>query len=138
MAAVMAGCFAGYAMALLTTIAGTYLAVTARDPRAGLLRLFPEGVSMRLVFVPLSLGTVLIWTAVGLGAGSAFHLLDAGEHRDALGSPSAPFLIGVAAIGAMPLPFLCLVWPARWWLFAGMSALFVGLFGWAMPFLATR
>ena len=53
-----------------------------------------------------------------------------------MGSPSLPWLLGMLALAAMPLPFLVLVWRRHWWLFSAMSGAFLGLFGWLMPVLA--
>lgn len=137
MAAVMAGWAAGYAMAILSTAAFTHLLVKAKDP--GIVgRWLGEGSPTLLVAVPASIGTVLAWTMIGLALGSMYEVTDAGAQMNALGSPSAPFLIGVAAIALIPVPMLALFWRRHWWLWCGMSGAFLGLFGWLMPILAER
>jgi hypothetical protein len=70
--------------------------------------------------------------------GSAYELLELQDSGGVLFAPSAVFLIGMAALALMPLPFLLLVWPRSWWVFVAMSLGFVGLFGWTMPLLAER
>ncbi len=133
MAVVLAGWIAGYVMAMLSTAALTYLVVTTPD--LGRLNDWFSG-SRGLSVVPFSVGTTLLWTMAGLALASLYQVLDLESQPDVLGSPSAPFLIGVAALAVMPLPFLMLVSRKRWWLYCAMSGAFLGLFGWLMPILA--
>jgi hypothetical protein len=133
----LAGWIAGYAMALLSTAALTYLAIQGADQPL-MRRIAPEGSSPLLVAVPISIGTFVLWTMVGLLLASLYEVADLGEEADALGSPSGPFLLMVAALAFIPLPILIIFWPRRWWLWTGMSLAFLGLFGWMMPILAER
>jgi len=135
--ALIAGWVAGYAMAVLSTVALTCVAWSSRDPRF-FRRFFGEGVPAALVAVPASLGFFLVWTLAGVVLGAAYDLGGLDSQANALGSRSAPFLVGMAAAGAMPLPLLVLFFPRRWWLWCSMSGAFVGLFGWLMPLLAGR
>ena len=134
MAAVIAGWIAGYAMAILTTFALTFLAVKSPDLGA-MKRWFPE-MNPLLIAIPASILTTLTWTMAGLGFASAYELLDLGTKNAALGAPSGPFLIGIAAIGLMPLPFLLLVLRRFWYIWLVMSLSFIGIFGWFMPIMA--
>ena len=134
MAAVISGCIAGYAMAILTTFALTFLAVKSPDLGA-MRRWFPE-MNPLLIAVPASILTHLMWTMAGLGLASAYELLDLGSKNPALGAPSGPFLIGMAAIAFMPLPFLLLILQRFWYVWLFMSLSFIGLFGWLMPIMA--
>lgn len=135
--AVIAGWVAGYSMAILTTIALTLVAVRGNG-LAGFRTLIPEGVSPVLVAVPVSIGAFVVWTLAGLGLATFYELADLGDQSDALGSPSAPFLIIAAALAVIPLPLMVLLWRRNWWIWCSMSAAFLGLFGWAMPLLAER
>ena len=137
MEAVIAGWVAGYAMAILTTIALTIVAVRGNG-LAGFRTLIPEGVSPVLVAVPVSLGAFVLWTIAGLGLAMFYELASLGDEADALGSPSAPFLIMAAAAALIPLPLMVLLWRRNWWVWCALSAAFLGLFGWLMPVLAER
>ena len=132
----MAGWVAGYAMALLSTAALTY--VFTRRRLEAVQRWLGEGAHSVLVAVPVSIGMFVGWTMVGLGIASVYEVTGLASQPDVLGSPSAPFLVGVAALAVMPLPLLLLLWGREWWLWCGMSAAFLGLFGWLMPLLAER
>lgn len=134
---VIAGFVCGYAMALLSTAAFTYLLVKTKSPPL-VRQLLHEETPIGLAAVPLSMGTALIWNMAGLMIGSAYRVLDAGEMADFLWSPSGPFLAGMAVIAVLPLPFLVLMWPRHWWVYVTMSLAFVGCFGWAMPLLGER
>ncbi|MGD9934657.1 MAG: hypothetical protein AB7T37_13210 [Dehalococcoidia bacterium] len=134
---IIAGFVCGYAMALLSTAAFTYLLVKAENPWF-VRQILYEETPMGLAAVPLSFGTALFWNFFGLVIGSVYRVLDAGGHPNALGSPSGPFLAGTVVIAVLPLPFLILVWPRYWWIYTGMSAAFVAMFGWTMPLLAER
>ncbi|MEZ4482566.1 MAG: hypothetical protein R3B97_15760 [Dehalococcoidia bacterium] len=134
---IIAGFVCGYAMALLSTAAFTYLLVKAENPWF-VRQILLEETPMGLAAVPLSFAAALFWSFFGLVIGSAYRVLDASSHANALGSPSGPFLAGTAVIALLPLPFLVLVWPRNWWIYVGMSAAFVAMFGWTMPLLAER
>jgi hypothetical protein len=135
--AVIAGWIAGYAMAMASTVALTCLAVQSRDAPL-LKRWIDSEVPAALLFVPIFLGTVLAWTMAGLILGALYELGDLGSKPDILGSPSAPFLLLVVALGWLPLPPLIVFWRRHWPIWCGMSAAFIGLFGWLMPLLAER
>ena len=137
MEAVIAGWVAGYAMAVVTTFALTFLAWRASNSPA-FERWISREVSPALVAVPVSLGAVLGWTIVGLVLGSIYSVGDMASQRGALGSPSAPFTLAMAILGALPLLPLIALWSRYWWLWAGLSLCFAGLFGWLMPVLASR
>lgn len=135
MEAVISGWVAGYAMAILSTIAITFLAVKA--DLAAVTRWFPD-MKPVLIAVPASIGTFMLWTIAGLGLGALYNLLDLESQAGFLGAPSGPFVAGLAVVAIMPLPFLVLVLRKYWWLWAAMSASFTALFGWLMPLMAQR
>jgi hypothetical protein len=136
--ALIAGWVAGYTMAILSTLALTYLAFAWGGTGRGVRRWWPGDVSPLLIAVPASLGTTVAWTMVGLALASFYRVAGLGSGPGFLGAPSAAFLAAVAGLGATPLPILWLLWPRHWWVWCGMSAAFVLLFGWSMPLLAGR
>jgi hypothetical protein len=133
----IAGWVAGYSMAMASTVALTYLVFRARHS-ATFERWISSEVPSALLTVPIFLGAVLGWTMVGLILGAVYSLADLGDKPGALGSPSAPFLLGMAALAWLALPPLIMVWRREWRLWCLMSATFLGLFGWLMPLLAAR
>ena len=136
MEAVIAGWTAGYAMSILSTAALVFLFVKMPDMGA-VRRWFPD-MSPTLLAVPASIGTMFAWTMAGIVIASVYDVLELRNQSSFLGAPSAPFLIAMGALGLMPLPVLLLVARRYWWLWCGMSFVFVGLFGWFMPIAAER
>ncbi len=137
MAAVMAGWAAGYAMSLIATAALTYLAFQVRS--TGIFDRFidPE-VPSALFTIPISIGTLVVWTMIGLMLGSAYEMGNLGEQRALLGSPSGPFAVAMVIVGFLPIPPLLVLFRQWWWLWLSQSVSFALLFGWAMPLLAER
>lgn len=135
MEAVIAGWALGHAMGIICTVALTWVAVSAGDVRA-VSKFLPEGLPPILAAVPISMAMALAWTMIGLIVGSGFALYGPKEPSGLF--PSVPYFIAVAAIGVMPVAFFVLISPRRWWLWVIVAASFVGLFGLALPVLATR
>lgn len=125
-------------MAILSTLALTYLAFAWGGAGGAARRWWPQDVSPLLIAVPASLATIVVWTMVGLALASFYRVAGFGAGPGVLGAPSAAFLAGIVAVGATPLPILVLLWPRHWWVWCGMSAAFVVLFGWSMPLLMGR
>jgi hypothetical protein len=120
-------------MAMATTLLLTYFAWTVRDT-AFMERLVAREVNTALLAVPIFTFATLAWTMVGLIAGSAYRLAGLDEG----GWPGTGFYVVVLFVAVAPLPALLLLWPRRWWIWVGMSALFVAAFGALMPALAGR
>ncbi len=137
MTAVLGGWMAGYAMAILSTLALTFIVIQPRlQPIVR--RYFDAEVPGALLAVPISIGTGLVWTMLGLAFGSVYVLGDFDATAGALGAPSWQWLVLIATIAVLPVPVLLILSTRLWWLWAGMSAAFLGLFGWLMPVLAER
>jgi len=126
---------AGYAMAILSTFALTYLAIQPGPQKAIQKYLDVPGM---LLAVPISIGTGVIWTMIGLVMGSFYEVGSFDERPGALLAPSWVFLLIVGAFAWFPLPVLWLVSRKFWWLWLGMSLSFLVLFGWLMPVAAER
>jgi hypothetical protein len=137
MNAVFAGWFAGYVMGVLTTVCLAIVVARMRD--TGFVeRWAARDVPGVMLAVPLFTGAALGWGMVGLLLGSLYEVGGFEEKPGALGAPSWVFLLLVGALAWLPLPILVLVWRRYWWMWAGLAASFVALFGWAMPLLAER
>lgn len=134
---IIGGWIAGYAMALVTTIALTYLVMQVRE--APLLQRWVSGeVPGVLLAVPVSLGSMIGWTLVGIIIGAVYRVGNLDGQPGGLGSPSFPFTLAMVILALFPLAPLLVLAPRFWWVWAGLSASFAGLFGWLMPLLAAR
>ncbi len=134
---VIAGWAMGYAMAILSTFALTYIAVQPGAQKF-VRQFFDPEVPGALLAVPISIGTGVLWTMLGLMLASAYILGDFREMPPALGAPSGPWLLLMAGLAWLPVPILWLISRRLWWLWVGMSLAFLGCFGWAMPLLGER
>jgi hypothetical protein len=123
----------GYVMAILSTLALTYLGTQPEIHRFIQKYLDIPGL---LLAVPFSIGSGFMWTLVGLCLGSVYVLGSFDQKAGALLAPSWAFLLLMAAIAWLPLPVLWLFGRRYWWIWGGMSLIFVVLFGWVMPLLA--
>ncbi len=133
MEAVIAGWVAGYAMGIAYTVALAGLAWRARDSES-LQRLVAREVNSALLTVPIFMGATMVWTMVGIIAGSAYGLSELDEG----GWPGTAFYTVIVGFAALPLPPLLLLWPKHWVLWLALGALFIAMFGGLMPALASR
>ncbi len=134
---VLAGLAMGHAMAIVSTVALTYIAVQPGAERF-VRKVFDPEVPGWLLAVPISIGTGVLWPMTGLVLASAYILGGFADMPPALGAPSGPWLLLMAALAWLPVPVLWLVSRRLWWMWLGMALVFVGLFGWAMPLLGAR
>ncbi len=125
----------GYLMSVLTTIALTYLCI-----QPNVLRVIQKYLDIpgMMLAVPFSIGSGFTWTMIGMLLGSLYQLGGFEDTAGALGAPSWQFLFIMAAMAWLPVPVLFLFSRRYWWIWVGRSLSFVGLFGWAMPWLAER
>jgi len=137
LAALVAGWFVGYIMALLSTAALVVLLSRARTA-AWLERWVARDVPGVALAVPVFTGTVVGWTMLGLVLGALFELLGATDGPSGFGTVSMSFTIAMLGIGWLPVPPLLLIWRRYAWLWCGMAVSFAALFGWLLPYLATR
>jgi hypothetical protein len=135
--AVLGGWAAGYAMAILSTFAFTYLAL-----QPGLQKFVQRWIDPQvpgfLLAVPISIGTTVLWTMAGLMLASAYVLGGFEDKPGALGAPSWQFALITLVLAFLPVPILFALSRRLWWLWFSMSLAFAGLFGWLMPVLAER
>lgn len=135
MAPVLAGWFAGYCVAMATTIVLSYLAM--RVGRGGVVgRVFSQEMSGLLLAVPISIGNALLWTFVGLGLGAIYKIGELDSSPNGLGSPSVGFTVSMVSAAVVPLIVLSVLWPRDWWAWLLGCASFAAAFGWLLPHLA--
>ena len=137
MEALVAGAIAGYVMAMLTSVAVTYLVFRARDSEL-VERWIAQDVPGPVLLIPILTGSVLAWVFVGLVAAIIYEVADLGAQPDGLGSPSAAFTVVAVVFSIAPALLLGILWPRFWWMWLGLALPCVALFGWLLPHLAGR
>jgi len=135
-AAVFAGFIMGYAYSLLFTAFVSVMLVDARSRVPYLARAIAPNLSAVMLAVPVSLLAFLGWTLVGLVLGLLYRGAADNLPGGGMGSPNWPFTVGVLLAGLALLALVLYAWRRLSWQVLVLAAAFVGLFGWAMPYLA--
>lgn len=136
MAEVFAGFVIGFAISLLAAPAGAIMLVASNNRSGFAQRFAPPGTNVIALSLVLHLGALLLLTALGMILGMALAGIEDRRPAGGLGSPNVAYTLLVIALAAVIfIPALVIPALRRWALAA--AALFVGLFGWAMPWLAT-
>jgi len=133
---VLAGFVCGYILALLSAPLVAALLVRVR-PRVPLLaRAVPEQVPVVALTVVLFGFTFLLWTGLGIVLGLILMGFEDRMPEGGLGSPSLAFtLLIVFVTAAASIPAAVLPRPARYYVIVA-ALVFLGVFGWLMPYLA--
>ncbi len=137
MNAVLGGWMAGYAMAILSTLALTYLLIQPGFDRFAH-RFFGPEMPGVLLAVPISIGTGVLWTMAGLILASAYVLGGFEDQPGALGAPSWQWLMIMSTLAFLPILPLILLSARLWWVWLTLTLSFVAAFGWLMPLAAER
>ena len=136
MAAALAGFVVGYAFSLLFTAFVSVMLVRARSNVPYLAKAIAPNISPVMLAVPVSMVAFLGWTLVGLILGLLYRGATDNLPGEGLGSPNWPFTLGVLLAGVGFLGIVTYAWRRLHWQVLALTAAFVGLFGWAMPYLA--
>jgi hypothetical protein len=137
MAEIFAGLVCGYALALIATPVAAVALVRARVSSPAVARMMPEGTPLAALSIVLHMFAFLGFTAAGMLLGLLLNGIESNSPDGGLGSPNRVFTIVVIAIAAIAvLPMAALLPRVRRPLLAS-GALFAGVFGWLMPWLAT-
>ena len=134
MASVFAGFVLGYAFSLLFTAFASVMLIGARSRVPYLAKAIAPNISPVMLAVPVSIAAFLGWTLIGLLLGMAYE--GARGADGGLGSPSWPFTLGILLAGAAFLAVVLYAWRRLPWQAAFLAAVFVAVFGWALPHLA--
>lgn len=135
MAEVLAGFICGFVLSLISTPLLAIWLVRSRENIAFVQRAL-RGVPVLLVSIPAANIAFLLWTALGIVFGMMLILMERATSQGGLGSPNLLFtliILVIALIIFLP-PFLLLPSARRLVLF--LAVCFIGLFGWATPYLA--
>ena len=134
MAAVFAGFVTGYAYSLVFTAFVSMMLVGARSRVPYLAKAIAPNINAVMLAVPVSIVAFLGWTLIGLLLGMAYE--GARGADGGLGSPSWPFTLGILLAGVVFLAVVLYAWRRLPWQAAFLAAVFVAVFGWALPHLA--
>jgi len=137
MAEVFAGVVCGYAVALVVTPLGAIALVRARTSSPLADRIAPEGTSLVALSIVLHMFVFLTFTAIGMVFGMLLNGLDSSSPASGLGSPNRAYTLLVLAIVAIAVLPLAIAVPRLRTPLLVSGVLFAGVFGWAMPHLAT-
>jgi hypothetical protein len=133
---VFAGFFVGYAISLVVSPLGAWLLISSNDRSGFAQRMAPAGTNFVALSVVLHLFAVLMLTAIGIFLGLILGGLEDRRPEGGLASPNVIYTMIVVALTAVVIIPLLLVPAIRRYVLIG-GGVFVVLFGWAMPWLAT-
>mgnify|MGYP001276016655 CR=1 FL=1 len=138
MSYVVAGAASGILMAsVFVAVVPVMLFVMARDP-SPLFRAFLERVSP----MPLMIGTVVlgypVWSLTGVAIGTLYWAGTEAVPGGGLGASNLASTLAIVLVGAATAVPLFLLLRRVAIGTAILTLAFVGLFGWLLPFLATR
>jgi hypothetical protein len=135
LAEVLAGFICGFALSLISTPLLAVWLVRSRENVAFVQRALRD-VPVLLVSIPAANAAFFVWTALGILFGMMLVLTERATSQGGLGSPNLLFTLIILAIAVVIfLPPLVMVPSARR-LVLFLAVCFVGLFGWATPYLA--
>jgi hypothetical protein len=133
---VLAGFVCGYILALLSAPMVAVLIVRLRPRVPFLARAAPEQVPVVALTVVLFGFTFLLWTGLGMVLGLILMGFEDRAPQGGLGSPSLAFTLIIVLVSvAACIPAALLPRPARRYVLVS-ALVFVGVFGWLMPYLA--
>jgi hypothetical protein len=135
-AEVFSGFVAGYAFAILFTAIVSVMLVDARSHVPYLAKAISPNISPVMLAVPVSILAFLGWTLVGIALGAAYRGALVHLPGEGLGSPNWPYTLGVLVAGAGTMALILYAWRAIRWQTVLLTMAFIGVFGWAMPYLA--
>lgn len=136
MAEVFAGFVIGYAISLVVSPLMAWFLVSSNDRSGFAQRIAPPGTNVVALSAVLHFATVLLLTALGMVLGMALTGIEERRPDGGIGSPNLVYTLVVAALAAvMIIPAIAVPMIRRSAVISGI--VFVGLFGWAMPWLAT-
>jgi hypothetical protein len=133
---ILAGFICGYALALVSAPLIAIALLRLRSQMPTVARAVPQQVPVVALTVVLFGFTFLFWTALGIVLGLTLKGLEDRAPEGGLGSPSLAFtLIIVFACVVACIPPALMLRSGRRYVMAA-AVVFVGVFGWLMPYLA--
>ena len=136
MAEVFSGAVLGYGLSLVLVWPLSLGLVRARERVPALSRAIAPNINAVMLAVPLSLLLFTWGPLIGIILGMLYRGALDNLPGAGLGSPNWAFTLGVLLFGGGLLGAIFYVWQRlSWWLVATV-AVWVGAFGWGLPYLA--
>ena len=135
---VLAGLICGLLMGSVYLAALIYILYTNRDIYDRLSKRLPQGITPVSVMLALVVGLPLTWGLVGAIAGALYNVAIDSAAGSGLGSSNQLFtlvIIGLTALLMLPALFLIIKRNKWGWPFLATNIIFLGIFGWVLPFL---
>ncbi len=136
MTTVLAGAIAGMVMGVLSLAPVTILVSNLVIGSPSLRRRLQEGVSLTLLTLAATAAITVAWAILGVILGLAYFWVSRYVPGPGLLSPNAFFTV-VVLLAALAFPLAVSAVTRRWaWPGVALGALFAGVFGWLLPYLA--
>jgi hypothetical protein len=135
-AEVFSGAVLGYCLSLVSVWPVSLGLVRLRGQVPALARAIAPNLGPAMLAVPVSLLLFAWGPLVGMLMGMLYRGALDNLPGAGLGSPNWAFTAGVLSAGVSVLAVVYYVWSRVWWWLALVVALWVGAFGWGLPYLA--
>jgi hypothetical protein len=135
-AEVFAGAVLGYGLSLVLAWPVSFGLVRMRERVPTLARAIAPNLGPFMLAVPVSLLLFAWGPLVGIVLGMLYRGALDNLPGAGLGSPNWAFTVGVLAAGGILLALVYYIWSRLWWWLVAAVGLWVGAFGWGLPYLA--
>jgi hypothetical protein len=136
MAEVFSGFVCGFALSIIATPPFALWVLNARERVPFIRKAVPQGMPLTLLSVPIASFFSLLWTGLGLIYGMVLFAAENAHPDGGLASPNRLYTLFVLLTAVIIfLPFYALIPSARR-LALFLVFIYVGMFGWATPWLA--
>ncbi len=136
MAEVFSGAVLGYGLSLVLVWPVSFGLVRMRERVPALARAIAPNLGPFMLAVPVSLLLFAWGPLVGIVLGMLYRGALDNLPGAGLGSPNWAFTVGVLAAGGALLALVYYIWSRLWWWLVAAVGLWVGAFGWGLPYLA--
>ncbi len=136
MAEVFSGAVLGYGLSLVMVWPVSLGLVRLREQVPALAKAISPNLGPVMLAMPISLMLFSWGPLIGIILGMLYRGALDNFPGAGLGSPNWAFTVGVLSAGALVLAVVYYVWLRMWWWLVAVVALWVGAFGWGLPYLA--
>ena len=136
MSEVFAGFICGYGLALVSAPLLAFALLRLRPRLPLLARAVPEQVPVVALTVVLFSFTFLVWTGLGIVLGLILMAFEDRMPEGGLGSPSLGFTLLIIFTTAVAFTPVAVMLRSRRRYVIASAVVFLGVFGWLMPYLA--
>lgn len=136
MAEVFSGAVLGYGLSLVMVWPVSLGLVRLRERVPAVAKAIAPNLGPVMLAVPVSLMLFVWGPLIGIILGMLYRGALDNLPGAGLGSPNWPFTVGILSAGALVLALVYYIWSRMWWWLVVVVALWVGAFGWGLPYLA--